>query len=95
MHLLNLHTSQWNGSGLGQCNAQLRATGNIAVTAILAQKLQHGEILRVVLYLIEEHQRIGAVTQSVAGYHAEGQVEILFLVEQEKTYMLQYHYQFH
>ena len=70
-----------DGGGVFQGDTQQTATGDIAVAVILTQELQHGEVLRIVLDLVEEYQRIIATVELVACHHAKGQVEIFLRVD--------------
>ncbi len=48
--------------------------------SILAQEIQQGEVLRIVLNLVKEYQRIIAIVELVTGNHAEIQVEVFLLM---------------
>lgn len=80
-HLLGDDAADGDGGGVLQRDAQQAAAGDVAVAAVFAQEFQHGEVLRVVLDFVEEHQCVVAVAQPVARHHAEGEVEVLLLVD--------------
>ena len=80
-HILDGDAAYWNGGGVFQGETQQTATCDIAVAVILTKELQYGEVLRIVLNLVEEHQCVLAVVELVACHHAKGQVEVLFLVD--------------
>ena len=80
-HFLADDAANGDGCGVLQCNAQQAAAGNIAVASILAEELQHGEVLRIMLYLVEKHQCVVTTRQPVASDHAKGEVEVLLLVD--------------
>ena len=80
-HFLANDAANGDGCGVLQCNAQEATTGDIVVASILAKELQHGEVLRILLNLIEKHQCVVTTRQPVASNHAKGKVEVLFLVD--------------
>ena len=80
-HFLADDAANGDGCGVLQCNAQEATTGDIAVASNLAEELQHGEVLRIMLILVEKHQCVVTTRQPVASNHAKGKVEVLFLVD--------------
>ena len=80
-HILDDDAAHRDGSRVLKRDTQQTATGDISVAVVFTQELQHGEVLRVVLNLVKEHQCVVTVRQLVTGNHAEGQVKILLLMD--------------
>ena len=80
-HILDGDAAHRNRGGVLQGDTQQTATGDIAVAVILTQELQHGEVLRIVLNLVEKHQCIFAVVELVACHHAKGQIKVFLLMD--------------
>ena len=76
-HLDLSDAAHGNGGGLRQRDAQQRAACDIGEPAVLSQKLEHGEQVRIGLDLIQENQRIFLFLHPVAGEHTHLKVEVL------------------
>ena len=76
VHLLHLDAADRHRRRLRQCHTQLRAAGDEAVFTLLVKELEHGQQVRVALYLVEEHQRVALVAQGLAVVVAQTHVEV-------------------
>jgi hypothetical protein len=75
--LLSDDAANGNGSCGTQGNTQQTATGDETVTVFLTEKLQHGEVLRIGLNLVEKDQSVVRIAELVASHHAQVEIKRL------------------
>ena len=75
-HLFYRYAANGHRCRLRQCYSQLRTTGDISVSGLLIQELQHCHKMRVALNLVEKDQRVAFCPELVAGNGTKLEVEV-------------------